>query len=530
LTYTSYCTYKSDDELCRIPMSYSPSMTALAHSDALVQTRAFIEATRDSGYKSPASAIAELVDNSLEAGARTIDVEVSQSDPSSKRGVEIAVRDDGSGMNEAVIKLALQFGGSTRFRSRAGFGRFGMGLPNSSLSQARRVDLVSWTKRADVWETHLDVDEIFEHNVVTLPKPRKASYRPTSPSGTLVKLTKCDRLKYRDIDEAVTDLGREFGRMFRQFLFSGAMLRINGIAVRPSDPLFLRGIHKTPHAKAYGPPIKYSVRAPGTSSKASVVTVTFSELPLAEWSGISNEEKNRMGIAKGAGISVLRGGREIDHGWFFMDGKRKENYDDWWRCEISFDPDLDELFGVTHTKQGIRPAPELEEMLSPDIGRIARELNSRIRRQYSAIRAADPKRVSLSTPELKDYLLEPPAAAVEKRQRSKLVLSPRSTQTPVDGLRYILQEQPSSSALFYDVALRGKTLTITLNECHPFYAKVYLCMPSDGSRGKIPIAEYLRCLLAAAARAEVALVESNHREIILKFRKSWSDALVAFLS
>ena len=44
------------------------------------------------------------------------------------------------------------------------------------------------------------------------------------------------------------------------------------------------------------------------------------------------------------------------------------------------------------------------------------------------------------------------------------------------------------------------------------------------------MAEYLRCVLAAAARAEVALIESSHREIILKFRKSWSDALVAFLS
>ena len=299
-------------------------MTALAHSDALVQTRAFIQATRDSGYKSPASAIAELVDNALEAGARTIDVEVTENDPSSKCRLAIVVRDDGSGMNEAVIKLALQFGGSTRFRSRSGFGQFGMGLPNSSLSQARRVDFVSWTKRADVWETHLDVDEIFEQNVVTLPKPRKASYRPTSPSGTLVTLTKCDRLKYRDIDEAANDLSREFGRMFRQFLFSGTMLRINGTAVRPSDPLFLRGMQKTPHAKAYGPPIKYSVRAPGTTSRASVVTVTFSELPLTEWSGISNQEKNKMGIAKGAGISVLRGGREIDHGWSSWTGSGRK--------------------------------------------------------------------------------------------------------------------------------------------------------------------------------------------------------------
>ncbi len=59
----------------------------------------------------------------------------------------------------------------------------------------------------------------------------------------------------------------------------------------------------------------------------------------------------------------MRAGREIDRGWYFMGGKRKENYDDWWRCEISFDPSLDELFGVTHSKQEIRPTEALTSIL-----------------------------------------------------------------------------------------------------------------------------------------------------------------------
>ena len=46
-------------------------------------------------------------------------------------------------------------------------------------------------------------------------------------------------------------------------------------------------------------------------------------------------------------------------GGVFMGGKRKENYDDWWRWEIRFEPELDEEFGVTHTKQGIRPSEKL---------------------------------------------------------------------------------------------------------------------------------------------------------------------------
>src|SRR5688500_11622239 len=96
----------------------------------------FIEATRDSGYKTTGSAVAELVDNSFEAGATCVAVSIDETSNSGKRELIFVVKDNGCGMSPAVLRLALQFGGSTRFNSRAGVGRYGMGLPNSSLSQA----------------------------------------------------------------------------------------------------------------------------------------------------------------------------------------------------------------------------------------------------------------------------------------------------------------------------------------------------------------------------------------------------------
>src|SRR4029450_2338160 len=95
-----------------------------------------------------------------------------------------------------------------------------------------------------------------------------------------------------------------------------------------------------------------------------------------------------MCIATLAGLCIIRAGREIDYGWFFMGRKRKENYDDWWRCVICFDPDLDEMFGVTNTKQGIRPTKDLIDILSPDLEQIARQLNGKIRSEYANIKAA----------------------------------------------------------------------------------------------------------------------------------------------
>ena len=42
----------------------------------LISLRTFIQATRDSGYKTTSSALAELVDNSLEAEATSVSIEI----------------------------------------------------------------------------------------------------------------------------------------------------------------------------------------------------------------------------------------------------------------------------------------------------------------------------------------------------------------------------------------------------------------------------------------------------------------------
>jgi len=39
---------------------------------------------------------------------------------------------------------------------------------------------------------------------------------------------------------------------------------------------------------------------------------------------------------------------------------------------VRFEPEFDELFGVTHTKQEIHPADKLCDILVPDIEKIAR--------------------------------------------------------------------------------------------------------------------------------------------------------------
>jgi sensor histidine kinase regulating citrate/malate metabolism len=107
----------------------------------LVNIGNFIVATRDSGYKSTAAALAELVDNAIEANATKIHIQIHKHITAVNGDYELSVIDNGKGMSADELGLALQFGGSTRFNSRSQLGRYGMGLPNSSLSQCKRVEV-----------------------------------------------------------------------------------------------------------------------------------------------------------------------------------------------------------------------------------------------------------------------------------------------------------------------------------------------------------------------------------------------------
>lgn len=111
------------------------------------------------------------MDNSLQADASQVDILI---DEDAEDAPFIAVLDDGCGMNKKQLSSALQFGGSNRFDDRSGLGRFGMGLSNSSLSQARRVDVYSWRNPKLIWHSYLDIDEILGAARPALEMPKQS--------------------------------------------------------------------------------------------------------------------------------------------------------------------------------------------------------------------------------------------------------------------------------------------------------------------------------------------------------------------
>lgn len=78
----------------------------MANSDEIINIKHFIEATRDSGYKSTTSAIAELVDNSIQAEASEVAIDIVPSEDS-EYPLTVTVRDNGVGMATADLRRAL---------------------------------------------------------------------------------------------------------------------------------------------------------------------------------------------------------------------------------------------------------------------------------------------------------------------------------------------------------------------------------------------------------------------------------------
>src|SRR4051812_24415247 len=96
----------------------------------IVPTSLAVKAMRDNGYKNAAYAVAELMDNSIQAGASLVellcaDQEILVDQRARRRLDTVAVLDNGSGMDAATLQIALQFGNGSRLEAgkHEGMGR-----------------------------------------------------------------------------------------------------------------------------------------------------------------------------------------------------------------------------------------------------------------------------------------------------------------------------------------------------------------------------------------------------------------------
>ena len=180
--------------------------------------RAF-ESLRNSDFNT-VSAIGEVIDNSIQAGAKNIRIKIKQ--VPTRRNVmdltEVAFGDDGSGMSRDILGKCLQLGFSDRYNDRSGIGRFGVGMTLGAITQCTRIEVYS-KPRGGGWNfTYLDLDELRDMEDPVIPEPTPAEVpreyaELVAETGTLVVWKNWDRE-----DAKIEEMDRWIGRVYRKFI------------------------------------------------------------------------------------------------------------------------------------------------------------------------------------------------------------------------------------------------------------------------------------------------------------------------
>jgi hypothetical protein len=212
-----------------------------------------MEALRGLGY-STAAALADIIDNSISAGAGEVRIDFTWDGADSR----ITVLDDGRGMSEPELELAMRLGGKNPLDLRApdDLGRFGLGLKTASFSQCRRLTVASRRQDGSISCLRWDLDEIAtrtDDSWVLFENPANGSEKHLAPlhgcnRGTLVLWEVLDRIVtagYRadDFADLIVDVETRLAMVFHRMLERERprfRLFLNGVPVKPWDP-FMSG-------------------------------------------------------------------------------------------------------------------------------------------------------------------------------------------------------------------------------------------------------------------------------------------------
>jgi hypothetical protein len=485
---------------------------------------AFIRGIRDIGYKSTATALDELVDNSIQAEAENVHV-IFGFDPVSTgaKPDRLAVMDNGHGMDPKMIRLAVIWGGTHRENNRVGFGRYGYGLPSASISQAKAFTVYSWVEGADVHAVTIDLDGIAAGTYgrdgrIVVPEAQPAElptwvseaisafYGSVPAHGTVVVLEKLDRLTRRTTQALERHLLEHFGVTYRNFLRQ-VNLFVNGTRVQAVDPLFI-----TPGFRYYDldddraealPPAAIDVKSTATGEFLGTVKVRYSRMPPA-FGTIPSEKLKERGKKNGRfqimkehnGIIVSRAGRQIDVvtrcPWTTF-----VNYDVYWKVEIDFPPALDEEFAVTTSKQQIVLSERMWDLLKAhNVYKAIEDMRAkdklaRAKLQASRDQGGEQKKPSEATmEEAGKFKTKPPVMPVERQKevQRKLQLkaaaraeqldisveeAEKGLESEAQGRPYKVEVENLPGAPFYRMEQIGGQKILYLNGQHRFYGQVY---------------------------------------------------------
>ncbi len=348
---------------------------------------AMLESLRGLGYTT-ASAIADLIDNSISAQASTINIEFCWREANSW----IKISDDGIGMTDADLERAMTLGDKSPLEQRSAndLGRFGMGLKTASFSQCRRLTVASKAKNQELACLRWDLDTLLNDRTgqwLMYEGPAVGSEFIYSSmheceSGTVVVWEMLDRIittgysadDYLDLIESVK---AHLSMIFHRLLEGSnpdVKILVNGNRVEPWDP-FMTG----------NPAKPWTSLVAETLTESGRVTVQCHVLPHKEKLSERefNENAGPNGWAAQQGFYVYRNKRLlVAGGWLGLGVNKSWNREEAYRLariQLDIPNSADALWKIDIRKSIARPPVSLRPWLT----RLAEDTRERARKVFA---------------------------------------------------------------------------------------------------------------------------------------------------
>lgn len=311
------------------------------------------------------TAVADVIDNSIAADAKTVHLLASAEGPP-----RVSIFDDGSGMDRgtAIIAMKLAARSPTDARSETDLGRFGLGLKTASLSQCRRLT-VATKQDGKLTLLRWDLDQVIKSRrwlvrelaASDLPSLYGHELLDRVRHGTLICWEEMDHLlltegtSQADFDAAMLRVRDHCALVFHRFITGSdarqIVMTINGNAFPEFDPFLTRN------------------RA--TEQRTEDLKLADRVLPVVAYTlpfiGKLSSTDRRLALAPGGfrdsqGFYVYRAGRLVIWGtWFRLNTKSEMGK--LARVRVDVPNSLDHLWVLDIKKSSASPPRELREAL-----------------------------------------------------------------------------------------------------------------------------------------------------------------------
>lgn len=317
-------------------------------TDAEPEASSMIETFRAIGY-SIETAIADIVDNSITAGAKNVWIDYDWKGPKST----LSILDDGTGMNNEQLIQAMRPGSKSPLdeRSQNDLGRFGLGLKTASFSQTRKFTVYSkilgnkpvfWTwdldyvKHEQAWK----LIRYIENEVNWTEKFERVE------SGTNVIWWDLDRLT-KDTIEEDEEAKRKFlaimgivkshlSMVFHRFIDDGLKIYFRDRLIEPWDPFMVgaEGLQTKPETRLGGGKIKIKGFILPHRSKISADQYNLGKGPKDSWTAHQGfyVYRNRRLLVAGDWLGLFK--REVHYDLCRILIDLPNNFDDEWQIDI----------------------------------------------------------------------------------------------------------------------------------------------------------------------------------------------------